>query len=160
MNQPFQQPALRRAARLIPAVRVRAPLRVAAKRTLLLVAISGWVSAAAFLLFFYRLAERDLWSSHEGRAAQNAASILREGKWGLPKLFDGHAELQKPPLYYWLVALIAQLQGGTVDAWAVRLPAALSALAGVLGVFGLLYWRGRPIAGLVAALILATALHY
>src|SRR5438552_2330220 len=35
-------------------------------------------------LFFYRLADRDLWSSHEARAAPNAQSILDSGAWTLP----------------------------------------------------------------------------
>ncbi|OAI45315.1 hypothetical protein AYO44_02620 [Planctomycetaceae bacterium SCGC AG-212-F19] len=122
-------------------------------------AVALLLAIAAFL-FFHRMADRDLWSSHEARAGQNAAMMLRTGCWGLPQLCDGHPELQKPPLYYWLVALIAQQQGGMVDAWAVRLPAAVAALAGVLLLFGLLASRGRPVAGLVAALVLATAVHY
>src|SRR5205807_7584281 len=60
-------------------------------------------------LFFHHLAARDLWSSHEGRAAQDAQSILDDGSWGLPRLFDHKVELQKPPLYYWLVAAVARL---------------------------------------------------
>src|ERR1700730_8871717 len=84
-------------------------------------------------LFFYHLADRDLWSSHEGRAAQDAQSILDDGCWGLPRQFDGQVELQKPPLYYWLVALAARARGVPVDAWAVRLPAALAGLGSVLG---------------------------
>ena len=119
--------------------------------------ILGFV--ALYFLFFHRLADRDLWSSHEARAAMDAESILA-GDWGLPHLHDGRAELQKPPLYYWLVALTAQLRGGAVDAWAVRLPAALSALGCVV----LLTWFGRrigrPGAGLLAAAILATAIHF
>src|SRR5436190_22951197 len=86
-----------------------------------------------FLLFFYRLADRDLWNSHEARAAMDAQTLLSDGAWGLPRLFDGRVELQKPPLYYWLVAGIAWLRGGAVDAWAVRLPAALAA-SGCVGV--------------------------
>ena len=113
-----------------------------------------------WLLFFHGLADRDLWSSHEARAGQDAQTILHEGRWGLPGLYDGQTELQKPPLYYWLVALVARCQGGTVDAWSVRLPAALAALGGVLLVFGLMTARGRPLAGLIAAAVLATALHY
>src|SRR5579871_395504 len=124
-----------------------------AKSLLLLGLLSGF-------LFFYRLADRDLWSSHEGRAAQDAQSMLTAGSWGLPRLFDGHPELQKPPLYYWLVAGLARLKGASVDAWAVRLPAALSALGGVLLVYELGRRRGRQVAGLSAALILATAVHY
>jgi 4-amino-4-deoxy-L-arabinose transferase-like glycosyltransferase len=109
------------------------------------------------VLFFYRLADRDLWSSHEARAAQDAQTILDDGNWGLPRLFDGHPELQKPPLYYWLVAALGWVRGGIVDAWAVRLPAALAALACV---FFLYFLAGRGVAGFAAAAMLATALHF
>ena len=68
----------------------------------------GLLAVCGFL-FFYQLANRDLWSSHEGRAAQDAQTILEDGDWGLPRLFDRKIELQKPPLYYWLVALAAHL---------------------------------------------------
>jgi 4-amino-4-deoxy-L-arabinose transferase-like glycosyltransferase len=126
-----------------------------ANRLILLLALP-----ALFLLFFHRLADRDLWSSHEARAAMDAQSILDGDDWALPHLYDGRAELQKPPLYYWLVAGIAWLRGGDVDAWAVRLPAALAAL-GCVGVLTLLGWeRGRPIAVLLAGTILATAVHF
>jgi 4-amino-4-deoxy-L-arabinose transferase-like glycosyltransferase len=108
-------------------------------------------------LFFRGLAERDLWSSHEARAAMDAQSLLDDGFDAVPHLFDGRAELQKPPLYYWLVALCAR---GGVDAWAVRLPAAMAALAGVLLLYGFGLRRGRPVAALVAAVVQATALHY
>jgi 4-amino-4-deoxy-L-arabinose transferase-like glycosyltransferase len=116
------------------------------------------IGVLLYVLFFYRLADRDLWSSHEARAAMDAQTVL-DGDWRLPHLFDGRAEMQKPPLYYWLVALAAWPRGG-VDAWAVRLPAALSALALVLFI-GVLAWRrGRPFVGVSAGLILATAVHY
>jgi 4-amino-4-deoxy-L-arabinose transferase-like glycosyltransferase len=111
-------------------------------------------------LFFYRLADRDLWSSHEARAAQDAQSMLLDGEWGLPRLIDGKPDLQKPPLFYWLVALAARAASGAVDAWAVRLPVALSALLAVAGLFGLLAARRRPVAGLVAAALLATMGHF
>jgi 4-amino-4-deoxy-L-arabinose transferase-like glycosyltransferase len=114
----------------------------------------GW------LLFFYRVAERGLSSSHEARAAQNAVSIIQQGEWGLPRLLNGQIELQKPPLYYWLVALLAQLRGGNVDAWAVRLPAALAAMACVLAVYLWGWYRGRALAGFLAAMILATCVHF
>ena len=80
-------------------------------------------------LFFHGLADRELTSSHEARAGQNAAMILETGQWGLPRLFDEQIELQKPPLYYWLVTLAA-LVHGAVDAWAIRLPAALAPVIG------------------------------
>jgi 4-amino-4-deoxy-L-arabinose transferase-like glycosyltransferase len=110
-------------------------------------------------LFFFRLGSLDLWSSHEARAAMDGRSVLDAGFTQFPHLYDGQPELQKPPLYYWLVALAGKTTGG-VDAWAVRLPAALAGLAGVLLLYGFLARRGRPVAGLVAATVLATAFHY
>src|SRR5207253_4487912 len=64
------------------------------------------------------------------------------------------------PLYYGLVAAFARLRGGTVDAWAVRLPAALGAMlcVGIVAVFG--WGCGRPREGLLAAAMLATAVHF
>jgi len=112
-----------------------------------------------WFLFFVRLGQRDLTSSHEARAAQNAASILNDGNWGLPRLINQRVELQKPPLYYWLVAILGQLQGG-VGALATRLPAALAGLACVLFLYFLGCRRHRPVAGFLAAAILATCLHF
>src|SRR5262245_42050581 len=106
--------------------------------------VAGW-------LFFDCLGDRDLWGSHEARAAQNAHWILSGGGWGVPRLFDEQPEYQKPPLYYWLVALAAACRGGAVDAWAVRLPAALAGLLTVLAVYGYLASRGRRMAGIIAA---------
>lgn len=112
-------------------------------------------------LFFLGLADRDLYSSHEGRAAQDAQTILDGGDWGLPRLYDSRfLELQKPPLYYWTVAALGRLRGGRVDAWAVRLPAAISATFLVIGTYLFGRLRGRPVLGLVAAGTLATALHF
>jgi 4-amino-4-deoxy-L-arabinose transferase-like glycosyltransferase len=125
-------------------------------------ALLPWVGLILFcgLLFFPGLGAHDLTSSHEARAAQNAQMIVDEGHWLVPRLFDRHLELQKPPLYYWLVALIAWLKGGHVDAWAVRLPAALSASACVLFLHLVGVQSKRPLAGLLAALILASCLHF
>src|SRR5439155_6426090 len=105
----------------------------------------------AFFLFFYRLGERDLWSSHEGRAAQDAETILEDGNWGLPRLFDRkYVDLQKPPLYYWLVAGIAWVRGQPVDAWAVRLPSALTAAGCGLLIYCFGIYRNRIGAAVVA----------
>jgi 4-amino-4-deoxy-L-arabinose transferase-like glycosyltransferase len=114
----------------------------------------------AYPLFFHHLGARELWSSHEGRAAQDAAGMLETGQWGLPRLYNGWAELQKPPLYYWLVAAICWLRDGAVDAWSVRLPATLAALGTALATMLLLARRGRPVAGLLASLFLATMVHF
>ena len=111
-------------------------------------------------LFAFRLGHRDLYSSHEARAAQNAQRMLDTGEWGLPVLFDGQADLQKPPGYYWLVAATGWATGGRVDAFAARFPAAVGGFVAVIVVFGFLRREGRPIAAWVAAVGLATAVHF
>jgi 4-amino-4-deoxy-L-arabinose transferase-like glycosyltransferase len=115
-------------------------------------ALVGLALTSAWLLFA-GLGQRDLTSSHEARAAQNAARMLQTGEWLLPRLFDERPDYQKPPLYYWLVAGLGWLFG-QVDAWAVRLPAALAALALVSLVWWHLHQQGRPAAALIAACLL------
>ncbi len=115
--------------------------------------------AVGYCLFFHRLADRDLWSSHEARAGMDAQTVLDDGAWGLPRLFSGEPELQKPPLYYWLAAVIGMVRGG-VDAWAVRLPAAGAAVLCVLGLAAFGRARGRTVLGATAGLVLATAMHF
>lgn len=111
-----------------------------------------------YLLFLYRLGDRELWSSHEARAAQNAQTVLDSGDWLLPKRFDDQPELQKPPMYYWLVAVLGWSMGGNVDSLAERLPAALSAFATIaILVFS---FRARPVVAVGAAIVLATMQHF
>jgi 4-amino-4-deoxy-L-arabinose transferase-like glycosyltransferase len=114
----------------------------------------------AAVAFLATLGTRDLTSSHEARAAQNAQRMLDTGDWGLPALFDGRADLQKPPGYYWAAAAAGWAGGGAVTEWAVRLPAALAGLLCVLLVFAFLRADGRSTAAWVAAAVLATATHF
>jgi hypothetical protein len=121
----------------------------------LMIVLAGWL----YLLFFRGLAARDLWNSHEARAAMNAQSVLDSGRL-YPQLYDGQPELQKPPLYYWLVALAARLRGGLVDAWAVRLPSAVAALVCAAAMVAVGWGSGRKREGQTAAVLLLTALHF
>jgi 4-amino-4-deoxy-L-arabinose transferase-like glycosyltransferase len=118
------------------------------------------VGILSFFLFFFQLGDRDLASSHEARAGQDAQSMLCTGQWDLPRLFDGSVEMQKPPLYYWLVAVLGALNGEEVNAWSVRLPSAIAAWGCVLILLAWGIRRERPLAGFVAAIILATSLHF
>lgn len=110
-------------------------------------------------LYLYKLDARDLWSSHEGRAAQDAQSLLLDHAWGLPRLFSLQPDLQKPPLFYWLVALTSWGQG-KVDAWSTRFPASASGILGVLLLFLYGCLCERPRLGFLAAVMLATSIHY
>lgn len=120
---------------------------------------AGWPLLLIFL-FFFQLGTRDLVSSHEARAAQNAQRMLDTGEWGLPTLFDGQRDLQKPPAFYWLVALTGALTGGHVGPWAARLPAALAAVGCVALVYWFLRREGYRAGAVVAAVTLATANHF
>ncbi len=120
-----------------------------------------WLLVPFCLTLFLRdLDTTDLWSSHEARAAQNAQCMLDGSSWGLPRLYDGQVELQKPPAFYWLVAGTASLEGGRVDRWAVRLPSAIAALLTVISVWFYLTAQGRPLAGLIAGTVLASTIHF
>ncbi len=117
------------------------------------------VALTAFL-FFFHLGTRDLVSSHEARAAQNAQRMLDTGAWGLPTLFDSQPDLQKPPGFYWLIAVAGWVSGGHVSPFVARFPAALAALASVLLVYGFLRREGSRIAAVVATTTLASANHF
>ena len=99
-----------------------APLRVAATRRTPRLLVPFCLLVSLGTLFFSQLGARDLVSSHEARAAQNAQRMLDTGEWGLPTLFDGQRDLQKPPGFYWLVAAVGWLNGGQVSPWVARLP--------------------------------------
>jgi len=111
-------------------------------------------------LFFLRLGHRDLYSSHEARAAQNAQRMLITGEWGLPVLFDGRIDLQKPPGYYWAVAAAGWLNGGHVSEWVARFPAAFSGLICAVLVYAFLQSTGRQTAAIVSTIVLASANHF
>ncbi|HEX4609664.1 MAG TPA: glycosyltransferase family 39 protein, partial [Urbifossiella sp.] len=154
-RQDAAAPALVSRIQLVVSADPRRPVAARTGRLLRVVVVFGIAS-----LFFVRLGHRELISSHEARAAQNAQRMLDTGAWGLPVLFDGQADLQKPPGFYWLVAAAGWLTGGTVDAFSARLPAALAGLLTVGLVFAFLRREGRPVAAAVAALTLATAGHF
>ena len=135
--------------------------KIATERAVLpraLVAVAPFVLVG--ILCFARLGHRELYSSHEARAAQDAQRMIDTGEWGLPILFDGRNDFQKPPGYYWAVAAIGLVNGGTVNEWVARFPAALSGFLCSLLLYAILRQAGRPRAGVVAMLALATANHY
>jgi 4-amino-4-deoxy-L-arabinose transferase-like glycosyltransferase len=68
---------------------------------------------AAFMLFF-RLGATDLWAPDEPRFAAMAEELrsFEHGPAGLVVLHLNSAPYtQKPPLYYWMAALLGQVPG-------------------------------------------------
>jgi len=119
-----------------------------------------WLLLGCVLLFFREGNKADLWASHEARAAQNAQSLLDSGEWLLPRLFDGTPEYQKPPGYYWLVAVFGYLNGSEVSIWCVRLPSALAAMGTVFLLWNYLRKRRSIYVAMFVALVLATSVHF
>jgi len=125
--------------------------------------LTGRLHYAALLLLcscilFINIGGWELCNPDEPRYAQVAREMLNTGNYLVPRL---GAELysNKPPLFFWLIALSSRYYGG-VSAAAARLPSAVAAL----GVLLLTYLLGRklynPLTGFFAGLILFTGFEF
>ncbi len=109
------------------------------------------------VIFFWRLGVPGLMDPDEGRYAEIAREFFVSGDWVIPHL-NLVPYLEKPPLVYWLTAL--SFEGLGYTELAARLPAALSALGGILLAYGLgrAFWGPGP--GFFSAVVLATCGGY
>src|SRR5262249_26071909 len=98
--------------------------RSIANPPMLLVALFGWLSAAAWL--------RPLALPDEGRYVGVAWEMLRSGNWLVPTL-NTLPYFHKPPLFYWLTAASLALFG--LNEWAARLPSLLAATGAAFALF-------------------------
>jgi len=115
------------------------------------------LTLAGLVLFVYRLGAPGLMDPDEGRYAEIAREFWLTRDWLLPHL-NLLPYLEKPPLGYWLTALSFTIFGQTE--LAARLPAAVSALAGMLTAYGLGRALWGPRVGVLGALVLGTAVGY
>ena len=72
----------------------------------------------------------------EPQSAEWIQSIVRDGHWLIPHDAYGYTD-RKPPLFYWLSALVAKTAGGTVDEVRAR---AVSVVAGTALAVAVLGW--------------------
>ncbi len=111
-----------------------------------------------FLLFFYKVGDRDLWAPDEDEYAQMSREMIRYGHWIFPTV-NGQPWAIKPVLYNWLIAAVA-LPGGDVNEFDARIFSALAAL----GTFLLTFYLGRRMfstqAGFLAATVLGTSILF
>jgi 4-amino-4-deoxy-L-arabinose transferase-like glycosyltransferase len=125
------------------------------KRSILLLLI---LLAFGGILFFYNLGGWDLWNPDEPRYAQIAKEMLQGEGWIIPHL-NSEVYLDKPPLFFWLIAFTAKAIGG-MNEFAARFPSALFGLFTLL----LLFFLGKRLfnekVGFMAALILATTVEF
>ena len=118
----------------------------------------GLLFVFCFALFFVNLGQWDLWNPDEPRYAQVAREMVNGGDWILMH-FNGKMYADKPPLFFWLIALSSTLWGG-LTSFSVRFP---SAVFGTLTVL-LTFLIGRQLyssrTGFLAGLILVTSIEF
>ena len=95
---------------------------------------------------------------HEGRHAEIAREMLWSGDLAVPRLL-GKPYHEKPPLFYWLAAGSFRLSGVTDLESARRVNIALGA-AGVLAAWALARMLAGPLAGILAAVFLASMVDW
>lgn len=119
---------------------------------------SPGVRAAVLLAFVVALSllgifDHELWTPDEPRAAELGRAFLDGGSWSVPTL-NGAPFIEKPPLFYWMVAASLRVFG--VHAWAARIPCVLLGWGTLLLAWHLgIRLHGRE-AGGSAVLVLAT----
>jgi 4-amino-4-deoxy-L-arabinose transferase-like glycosyltransferase len=108
-------------------------------------------------IFLLGLGSPALYDPHESLYAEIAREMVVRGDWLTPHL-NGTRYLDKPPLFYWLIALSYTVFG--MSEFSARLPVALAGLGGVLVTWGI----GRHLfdgrSGALAGLVLTTSVGY
>jgi 4-amino-4-deoxy-L-arabinose transferase-like glycosyltransferase len=128
---------------------VSRPPSTAGKRRALELALFAAMAAG----LFFRLGSDRLYPTSERRCFAVVAEMVRSGDWLVPKL-DGEPRLQKPPLFYWAAATVAELAGGD-SRWTLRSVSAAAALALAAAVFAVGRSLGGWPAGFCSAAVLA-----
>ena len=114
------------------------------------------VLAVGCLLYLPGLGREILRHPLEAKYALAAREMARGGPWVVAHLF-GEIYPDKPPLYFWATAAVAELRGGQLDEVTARLPAVLGGLA----TLALTFLLGEALfgarAGRAGGLVLATS---
>ncbi len=122
-----------------------------------------WVQIAillglCFVIYFVNLDRWDLWNPDEPRYAEVAREMVNGGDWILMHR-NGEVYADKPPLFFWAIAISSFLWGG-MSPFSIRFP---SAFFGTLTVL-LTFFIGKRLysshAGFLSGLILATTTEF
>ncbi len=116
------------------------------------------VLAFAALLFLWNLGGHDLWAPDEPYFAEGAREMVVDGQWWVPHV-NGVVTTDKPPLFFWLIAL-GSLPVGHVTPWTARLPSALAGLGTILLLMRLARRFGGDRLAWLSGVTLATTLMF
>jgi 4-amino-4-deoxy-L-arabinose transferase-like glycosyltransferase len=128
--------------------RLLRPGRVSGRDVLVDVA---WLVGLGLLFMAAGLGLRDPWPPDEPRFALVAQDMLRTGNWLIPRV-GGDLYADKPPLFFWLIAVATSLTGS------LRVGFLLPSLLAGLGTLLLTYDLPRRVRGREAGLAAAFAL--
>jgi 4-amino-4-deoxy-L-arabinose transferase-like glycosyltransferase len=116
-----------------------------------------WLALALVIVIGTGLGSRDPWPADEPRFAVVARDMVATGEWLFPRV-GGDLYQDKPPFFFWLLALCQSIVGSLK--WSFLLPAFCAAG----GVLFLVYDLGRRLvsreAGFAAALVLCFTLQF
>jgi len=108
-----------------------------------------------FFLFILGVGRWDLWNPDEPRYAEVAKEMVERGGWILMHV-NGNTYVDKPPLFFWLIAFSSFLWRGFTS-FSARFPSAFLSTLTVL----LTFFLGKKLygsrTGFLSALILATS---
>jgi 4-amino-4-deoxy-L-arabinose transferase-like glycosyltransferase len=121
------------------------------QRDVLLLLLAGTV------LFAAGIGLRDPWPADEPRFALIALDMVARGQWLIPSV-GGDLYPDKPPLFFWAIAVFYQLTGSLRAAF--LLPSLLAALGSLLLVYDLGRRAWSRESGLAAALLLACSVQF
>jgi 4-amino-4-deoxy-L-arabinose transferase-like glycosyltransferase len=111
-----------------------------------------------FFLFILGVGRWDLWNPDEPRYAQVAKEMVGTGDWILMHV-NGNTYVDKPPLFFWLIAFSSFLWQGFTS-FSARFPSGLFSTLTVL----LTFFLGKKLygsrTGFLSALILATSFEF
>lgn len=126
-------------------------MRLLSRQRVLLIALL----TAGAIVYSLPLGARTLWNQDEARMALLAEDSLRHG-FRLPARVRDEPYLNKPPLFFWSVAL-AGSPAGRVSEGTASIPSIVSALAALLAVFALGRHLSGTATGFVALAVLGTS---
>lgn len=119
---------------------------------------AGILISFCFILYFVNLGQWDLWNPDEPRYAQVAREMVQRKDWILMH-FNGEIYADKPPLFFWLIALSSYIWNG-FNSFSVRFPSAVFGTLTVILTFliGAVLYNYRT--GFLAGMILATSFEF